>query len=216
MTPIDCSSPGSSVHGNLQIRILECVAISFFEGSSWPRDRIQVSCSSRQILYCLSHQGSLYGFYTPLLYIHTHTYTQGASLSRPCKGRIPVFFHHQESDQFPLFRDHLSIWGAALRKTRGTSLQSVWGSFISVHPGCVTTSISCWARPWDLERTLSLHRSPSLDRLAGNRWGQSLRLLWLYRWDPSQHGRDSKRPALDASRREFSLSSLCELGTIAW
>ena len=118
MTPIDCSSPGSPVHGNLQIRILECIAISFFEGSSWPRDQIQVSCISRQILYCLSHQGSLYGFYTPLLYIHTHTYTQGASLSCPCKGRIPVFFHHQESDQFPLFRDHLSIWRAALRKTQ--------------------------------------------------------------------------------------------------
>ena len=36
--PIDCSPPGSSVHGILQARMLEWVAISFFRGSSQPRD----------------------------------------------------------------------------------------------------------------------------------------------------------------------------------
>ena len=40
---VDCSPPGSSVHGILQARILEWVAISFSRGSSWPRDRTQVS-----------------------------------------------------------------------------------------------------------------------------------------------------------------------------
>ena len=40
---VDCSPPGSSVHGILQTRILEWVAISFSRGSSWPRDRTQVS-----------------------------------------------------------------------------------------------------------------------------------------------------------------------------
>ena len=39
----DCSLPGSSVHGILQARILEGVAISFSRGSSRPRDRTQVS-----------------------------------------------------------------------------------------------------------------------------------------------------------------------------
>ena len=42
--PIDCSPPGSSVHGILQPRILEWVTISFSWGSSWPRDWTQVSC----------------------------------------------------------------------------------------------------------------------------------------------------------------------------
>ena len=42
--PIYCSPAGSSVHGILQVRILECVAISFSRGSSRPRDRTQVSC----------------------------------------------------------------------------------------------------------------------------------------------------------------------------
>ena len=43
---MDCSPPGSSVHGILQARILEWVAISFSRGSSQPRDQTQVSCVS--------------------------------------------------------------------------------------------------------------------------------------------------------------------------
>ena len=42
--PMDCSPPGFFVHGILQARILEWVAISFSRGSSWPRDQTQVSC----------------------------------------------------------------------------------------------------------------------------------------------------------------------------
>ena len=42
--PMDYSPPGSSVHGILQARILERVAIPFSRGSSWPRDQTQVSC----------------------------------------------------------------------------------------------------------------------------------------------------------------------------
>jgi len=40
---MDCSLPGSSVHGIFQARILEWVAVSFCKGSSRPRDRTQVS-----------------------------------------------------------------------------------------------------------------------------------------------------------------------------
>ena len=40
---VDCSPPGSSVHGILQARILEWVVIPFSRGSSQPRDRTQVS-----------------------------------------------------------------------------------------------------------------------------------------------------------------------------
>ena len=50
---MDCSPPGPFVHGILQARILEWVAVPSSRGSSWPRDRIQVS--HRQILYCLSY-----------------------------------------------------------------------------------------------------------------------------------------------------------------
>ena len=42
--PMDCSLPGSSVHGISQARILTQVAISFSRGFSWSRDRTRVSC----------------------------------------------------------------------------------------------------------------------------------------------------------------------------
>ena len=49
--PIDCSLPGSSVHGVLLARILEWVAISYSKVSSWTRDQTCVSCIGRRILY---------------------------------------------------------------------------------------------------------------------------------------------------------------------
>ena len=42
--PVDCSPPGSSVHGILQASILEWGPISFSRESSWPRNWTQVSC----------------------------------------------------------------------------------------------------------------------------------------------------------------------------
>ena len=43
--PMDCSPPGSSVHGILQTRILKWVALPTSRESSQPRDRRQVSLS---------------------------------------------------------------------------------------------------------------------------------------------------------------------------
>ena len=57
----DCSLPGSSVHGILQARILEWVAIVPLQGSSQPRAQTGVSCISciTDRFYTLSNQGSL-------------------------------------------------------------------------------------------------------------------------------------------------------------
>ena len=49
--PMDCSPPGSSVHGILQARILEWVAISFSRGSSQAGDQTRISCIGRWVLY---------------------------------------------------------------------------------------------------------------------------------------------------------------------
>ena len=49
--PRDCSSPGSSVHGILQARRLEWVAISSSRGSSPPGIEPRFSCIGRRILY---------------------------------------------------------------------------------------------------------------------------------------------------------------------
>ena len=56
--PMDCSPPGFSVHGILQARILEWVAMLSSRGSSWPRDQTCisfVSCTGRQVLYHSHH-----------------------------------------------------------------------------------------------------------------------------------------------------------------
>ena len=42
--PMDCSPPGSSVHGILQARILEWVAILFSSAYFQHRDQTQASC----------------------------------------------------------------------------------------------------------------------------------------------------------------------------
>ena len=47
--PMDCSPPGSSVHGILQVRILEWVAIFYSRVSSQPRD--QISCIGKWCLF---------------------------------------------------------------------------------------------------------------------------------------------------------------------
>ena len=52
---LDYRLPSSSVHGILQARILEWVAISFSRGSSQPRNRTQVPSTGRQVLYCLEN-----------------------------------------------------------------------------------------------------------------------------------------------------------------
>ena len=61
--PMDCSSPGSSVHGILQARILEWIVISSSRGSSQSWDWTPfsyVSCIGRRVLY---HQHHLEGFH---------------------------------------------------------------------------------------------------------------------------------------------------------
>ena len=61
--PMDCSPPGSSVHGILQARILQGIAMPSSKGSSQPRDQTclsSVSCIGRWDLHPQRHLGSPY------------------------------------------------------------------------------------------------------------------------------------------------------------
>ena len=61
LRPVDCSPPGSSVHGILQARILEWVAISFSRESSRSRDRTQVShIAGRRFNLCTTREALKY------------------------------------------------------------------------------------------------------------------------------------------------------------
>ena len=48
--PMGCSLPGSSVHGILQVRILEWVAVPFSRGSFQARDWTQAFCTTGRFL----------------------------------------------------------------------------------------------------------------------------------------------------------------------
>ena len=61
-SPMDCSPPGSSVQGILQIRILKWVAMPFSRGSFQLSDRTHVSygsCIGRRVLFLLVPPGNL-------------------------------------------------------------------------------------------------------------------------------------------------------------
>ena len=83
---MDCSLPGSSVHGIFQAKILEWVAISFSRGSSQPGDRTYFSCIScigGCIPYQLCHLLCVcvcVCVYVCILYIYIHTHTHNGIL----------------------------------------------------------------------------------------------------------------------------------------
>ena len=57
--PMDCSPPGSSVHGIFRARILEWVAISFSRGISQPRDQIWVSFGRQSLHHCVTWEAPI-------------------------------------------------------------------------------------------------------------------------------------------------------------
>ena len=61
---MDCRLPGSSVHGILQATILEWVAYFLLQGIFLTQGSNLGLSHCRQILYCLSHQGS------PIVYVY--------------------------------------------------------------------------------------------------------------------------------------------------
>ena len=96
---MDCSPPGSSVHGILQAKILEWVAIPFSRGSSWPRDQTWVSCiacrfftiwATREVLNAISQSQKDKYCIVPSLFIYealgsSQTYTN-RKLNGDCQG----------------------------------------------------------------------------------------------------------------------------------
>ena len=88
--PMDCSPPGSSVHGISQARILERGAISSSRGSSRPRDRTRISCTGKRILYPLSHLGSPAPVRACVKYMKHSTFESWLCASQQKLGLVPV------------------------------------------------------------------------------------------------------------------------------
>ena len=115
---MDCSPSGSSVHGILQARILEWVAIPFSRRSSWPRDPTWVSCiagrfftiwatrGARGHRESAANQEACWVIFSPRrtskhtsapVWLHIHEYRLFHSrIARPSLPRHPwgFLFHH--------------------------------------------------------------------------------------------------------------------------
>ena len=120
--PMDCSPPGSSLHGILQARILELVAMSTSRGSSRPRNQTCSSCiadwfftaeppqkTQRYLYWHLigRHQGCCKTSYNTRKPLPTLTQTspvpkvQRAKVEWPCLSHVssPTYFHPQPPRQ---------------------------------------------------------------------------------------------------------------------
>ena len=70
--PMDWSTPGSSVHGISQARILECVAISCSRGSFQPRDRTLKSPALAGGFSATTPPGKRFVVFVAQLFSHVH------------------------------------------------------------------------------------------------------------------------------------------------
>ena len=105
--PMDCSPPGSSVHGIFQARILEWVAISSFRRSLGPRDQTCVSCLLHWQVDSLSlcYPGGLvaHGIYTCLytqacMYVYFIAQSITGSRNNDIPGAVTISGTHVLTD----------------------------------------------------------------------------------------------------------------------
>ena len=117
--PTDYSPPGSSVHGILQARILEWIAIPFSRASSWPRDRTWVSCVSCTAgVLCLLQCTS-----TLPTKIHLVKARVFPVVMYECESWTIKKAEHQRIDAFELWcwRRHLRVPWTARRSNQSSS-----------------------------------------------------------------------------------------------
>ena len=82
---MDCSPPGSSVHGISQARILEWVAIPFSRGSFHPRGQIWVFCIAGRFFTFWAPREVLIGNPGKYTHIFVMAYSvQFSSVAQPC------------------------------------------------------------------------------------------------------------------------------------
>ena len=120
---MDRSPPGSSVHGILQAKILEWVAIPFSEGSSWSRDQTQTSCIVGGFFTVWASREahvSLTVYQTPTL----------PSVAETLAHSVPVrmlHFHQIFHSDVPMWLEHCHLCGFL------PTLPSAWNRSFPIH-----------------------------------------------------------------------------------
>ena len=89
--PMDYSLPGSSIHGIFQARVLEWAATFFSRGSSWPRDRTQISCVSGRCFTLWATRAPPYDPVIPLLGISQFIHSVVSNSLNPTDYSTPGF-----------------------------------------------------------------------------------------------------------------------------
>ena len=125
--PVDCSPPGSSVHGILQARILEWVPFS--RGSSKPRDWTQVSCIAgrRFNLWAtreawINEKGpNFYNFLFPHLHCCRGHWHSSLSRKPECLACFPLDLGYGRNQAKPIFFFFFLVYFNPLAATH-----SVW------------------------------------------------------------------------------------------
>ena len=99
--PRDCSPPGSSVHGILQARKLEWVAIPFCRGFSQPRDKpaslLSPALSGRFFTTSTTWKAIIY-MESTVTYIYYHVYTEATHTNKMKYAWTTVCAHSVVSD----------------------------------------------------------------------------------------------------------------------
>ena len=106
---MDCSLPGSSVHGTCQARILEWLAISSSRDLPNPGDWIQVSCIAGRFFVCILNVLNMYSIH--LVYISLQMYSLWPF------GHMETFFFPRAKN---ITRTFCSLSGVC------TSVPSLW------------------------------------------------------------------------------------------
>ena len=162
----DCNSAGSSFHGILQGRMLECIAISYSRGSSWPRGQIHVTCIScigRRIRYYYSTweaRGQSSSLLCLFLFFQRTVYIWGWHDNFPLEGNC---WMDKDSD--------ICLGRKVLNSGIRGGLASVWGPPAIVWP---TLCLHTWmCAPWGSESSVFTDvqgESMSQRTVAGTSW----------------------------------------------
>ena len=150
---MDCSPSGFSVHGILQARILEWVAISYSRRASKPRNQTQVSCITGRFFTVWATREAnfpsmLRFFLTHISFNHlliNHTYQVGKIPWRRKQQPSPVFLPRESHGQKSLV-DY---------NPRGHRAGHDWACNIARTWNFILALASVLGKPWQV-----LHRFP--------------------------------------------------------
>ena len=95
---MDCSAPGSSVHGILQVRKLEWAAVPFSKGSSWPRDWTQVSCIAGRffIIWATRENNTAQNNTLTQMWFEHWNFWSGVKMHYPCQEAFRAIFRSNQ------------------------------------------------------------------------------------------------------------------------